>query len=180
MSKARNNAATDVPAYPRMAEAFVIDPLRPTRGAGEPESLSTPNAAATPAEATATTPRGTKRARGTRPSTGNRANPTHAPRFNGPAGLNRFDTTCDTLDFATLPKPCRAAWRAAWSGADDSGRVEISHNKLARRAGLGRRATIDAVKRLADMGMMTLLRKGSNLTHDPNIYRLRAEPGDGG
>jgi hypothetical protein len=131
------------------------------------------------AEDEAETPPPTRPRRRAAPATGNRARPTNAPRFNGPAGINVFDATCDTLDFNALPKTCRAVWRAAWSGADDSGRVAIGHNKLARRAGLGRRSTIDAVKLLGNLGMMLLLKKGSNLTHDANVYRLRAEPTTG-
>ena len=140
-----------------------------------PEHADAP-AASPPSNATGRT-RGRRRER---PATGNRAKPTNAPRFNGPAGINAFRATCREL--AGDPRMSAAAahvWRVIWTYADDHGRASVSITTVAADAVIDRRTVTRATSKLADLGLLTTLKRGASATHRPNLYRLSATVPEG-
>jgi hypothetical protein len=128
----------------------------------------------------ADTPAPTRPRRRANPATGNRRNPTNAPRFNGPAGINVFAATVATLAPKVLPPSAVSTWFALWRRADDHGRAHASVPALAAETNLSQKTVKRSTKRLAELGFLELIKRGSSVTHIPNLYRLHAMPDGGG
>ena len=97
-----------------------------------------------------------------------------APRFLGAAGINVFREECRAGGATGLTATQRAVWMWLWSFADVRGRAEVSLQSLAQVSGWHEATIKRATRVLKASGHLKLLRQGSEATHMPNLYLLRA------
>jgi len=82
--------------------------------------------------------------------------------------LNTFvDTRMETLSRSEL-----AVWFCLYRDTKPDGTVQVSQNDIARRAGCKVLAVKRAIPSLGNKGLLRVVKKGNNLTHEPSIYRL--------